>query len=87
MQDTQSPEEDAREATDADYDQIRAEWKAIYDEIGEDEIAMSEAFLAISAIHELEPYDWSTEEMALIIEDRQRRQASSPPEHLLPPTD
>ena len=43
-------------------EQIVTEWKAVYDEIREDEIATSEALLAISAVQDLEPYDWTPEE-------------------------
>ena len=42
-----------------EQERIRAEWKAIYDEIAEDEIAMSEAMLSISTVPYLE---WSPEE-------------------------
>jgi len=43
-------------------ERIRAEWKAIYDEIAEDERAMSEELLTVSIFPTLEPYDWSSEE-------------------------
>jgi hypothetical protein len=43
-------------------EQIVAEWKAIYDEINEDEIAMSNTWLANSTAPTLEPYDWTPEE-------------------------
>ena len=54
---------EARRVQDkAEYAQIVAEWKAIYDEINDDEVAMSEAWLAISTVPHLEPYDWTPEE-------------------------
>lgn len=49
---------EARRAQE-EHEQIVAEWKTIYDEIAEDEIAMSEAFLAISTVPHLE---WNPEE-------------------------
>ncbi len=45
-----------------EHERIRAEWKAIYDEIAEDEIAMSEELLAISIFPTLEPYGQTVEE-------------------------
>ena len=51
----------SREALDPsseEFEQLVAEWKEIYDEIAEDEIAMSEAFLAISTLPHLE---WNPE--------------------------
>jgi hypothetical protein len=52
---------EARRAQE-EYEQIVAEWKAIYDEINADEVAMSEAWLANSTAPTLEPYDWTQEE-------------------------
>jgi len=45
-----------------EQERIRAEWKAIYDEIAEDEITMSEELLAISIFPTLEPYEPTVEE-------------------------
>ena len=45
-----------------ELEQVVAEWKAIYDEIGDDEVAMSNAWLANSTAPTLEPYDWTPEE-------------------------
>ncbi len=52
---------DAQRAQE-EHEQIVAEWKAIYDEIAEDEITMSNAWLVNSAAPALEPYDWAPEE-------------------------
>lgn len=49
----------AAQLAQEEQERIRAEWKAIYDEIAEDEIAMSEAMLSISTVPYLE---WSPEE-------------------------
>jgi metal-responsive CopG/Arc/MetJ family transcriptional regulator len=43
-------------------EEIVAALKEIYDEIAEDEIATSEAWLANSSAQNLEPYDWTPEE-------------------------
>lgn len=52
----------AAQLAQEEHERIRAEWKAIYEEIAEDEIAMSEELLAISIFPTLEPYGQSVEE-------------------------